>query len=317
MIQADNYPTRRNPRSTLLERKDAVLHGDRNLANGPLSDAQLDRFERDGYLVLEGLFDAGESRIFKNELESLRDNECGTSGASSGARGAGGEPVSQPGPAQDGRQATLYNITDSNQLFFMLSRDSRIVEMVRQILQEDVYIHQSRAVVRPDLPSEEARWHSAFERWHAEDGMPRMQCLCCVLVLDEGEPAEDKGLKGPLDLIPGSHMQFAASPRSQATGPIEPAAEILAALQKKSQPLVPEAGPGTLILFDCNLMHKALGGQDGAGQHTVFFSYNSVTNTLDPPYCGESPRPEHYASHDYAAICPVTVQPSYDVLHAE
>src|SRR3546814_15569199 len=42
-----------------------------------------------------------------------------------------------------------------------------------------------------------------FETWHIEDGMPRMRCLSCSILLTDNEPHN-----GPLMLMPGSHKHY-------------------------------------------------------------------------------------------------------------
>src|SRR3546814_10424765 len=46
-------------------------------------------------------------------------------------------------------------------------------------------------------------WHSDFETWHVEDGMPRMRALSMSVLLAENTPHN-----GPLMVIPGSHRTY-------------------------------------------------------------------------------------------------------------
>src|SRR5690606_18676180 len=75
----------------------------------------------------------------------------------------------------------------------------------RQILGGEVYLHQSRANLKPGFKGKEFYWHSDFETWHTEDGMPRMRALSVSIALTENYP-----FNGPLMLIPGSHKTFVA-----------------------------------------------------------------------------------------------------------
>src|SRR3546814_19751740 len=65
------------------------------------------------------------------------------------------------------------------------------------------YIHQSRLNYKPGFKGKEFYWHSDFETWHVEDGMPRMRALSMSVLLAENTPHN-----GPLMLIPGSHQSF-------------------------------------------------------------------------------------------------------------
>src|SRR3546814_18361378 len=66
-----------------------------------------------------------------------------------------------------------------------------------------VYIHQSRLNYKPGFKGKEFYWHSDFETWHVEDGMPRMRALSMSVLL-----AENTTHNGPLMLIPGSHQTY-------------------------------------------------------------------------------------------------------------
>ena len=52
----------------------------------------------------------------------------------------------------------------------------------------DIYIHQSRVNRKPGFRGREFDWHSDFETWHAEDGMPRMRAVSVSVALTENRP---------------------------------------------------------------------------------------------------------------------------------
>src|SRR5699024_12245631 len=67
---------------------------------------------------------------------------------------------------------SIFNIHRTNEIFKKIANDPRLVDRARQILGSDVYIHQSRINYKPGFVGKEFSWHSDFETWHAEDGMP-------------------------------------------------------------------------------------------------------------------------------------------------
>src|SRR5690606_32903962 len=74
-VQADLYPSRQHNVPSWQERIDPVVYRT-DLPNAPLSQDQLSRFERDGFLVLPGVFSTEEVALFKQELERMsRDPE--------------------------------------------------------------------------------------------------------------------------------------------------------------------------------------------------------------------------------------------------
>lgn len=56
---------------------------------------------------------------------------------------------------------------------------ARLLNVARQILGSEVYIHQFRANMKPGFLGKEFYWHSDFETWHVEDGMPSMRAPMC------------------------------------------------------------------------------------------------------------------------------------------
>ena len=57
-------------------------------------------------------------------------------------------------------------------------------------------------------------------------------------------------------------------------------------------------GPGTVVLFDCNLLHGSAGNPTPWPRANLFVVYNSVLNALGEPSNGLSPRPRHLAERE-------------------
>ena len=294
----DIYPTRSTDAFTLMERQDPVVYSPNGSAMGPLTRPQLDQYERDGFLFLENFFAADEVDAMQKELDSLRQSE---EVAKKGC--AIVEPASQ-------EVRSVFDVTRLSHLFWILSRDSRLVDMIRQILDDDLYIHQSRINYKPGYRGKEFYWHSDFETWHAEDGMPQMRAVSCSIALTENNEHN-----GPLMVIPGSHKYFVScagktpkdhykdSLRKQEYGvPDETSIKVLA---DRSRIVAPKGPAGSLLLFECNIMHGSNSNISPYPRNNVFFVYNAVSNALAEPFQAEQPRPEFVASHDFSPITPV------------
>ncbi len=139
---------------------------------------------------------------------------------------------------------------------------------------------------------------SDFETWHAEDGMPRMRAVSASLML-----TDNNEFNGPLMLIPGSHHQFVpsvgetpdanweSSLKAQKIGVPEEA--VLADLAKRGGIQSPKGPAGSLLLFECNVLHASNGNMSPWPRSNLFFVYNSVDNPLGVPYAAKSERPEY------------------------
>ncbi|HET8789575.1 MAG TPA: ectoine hydroxylase [Modicisalibacter sp.] len=296
----DLFPTRLERKLGMFERIDPVVHSKGAArANGPLSEAQVDEFEAKGFLSFESFFDREEMDAFIQELREYEDDDDLKSSEGT---------VLEPGKQEI---RSIFGIHEVSERFSRLTRDPRLLEMVQQLLGSDVYIHQSRINYKPGFKGKGFDWHSDFETWHSEDGMPRMRSLSCSIILtDNGE------FNGPLMLIPGSHNVFIPcvgrtpennykeSLKSQEIG--VPDARSLTQLMTENGIESPKGPPGSLVMFECNTLHGSNVNMSCWPRSNLFFVYNSVENTLHAPYCGNRPRPEFLATRrDYSPLKPI------------
>ena len=302
----DHYPSRQQPEARFLPRLDPVVFGDCPAAppnnRPPIDRALVSKFETEGFLILEDLFRAAEVRLLQDGARKLL--------ADPGAL-APETLVTEPG-ADEIR--SIFAIHRQSALMERLAADSRLAGLAHYLLGGDVYIHQSRLNYKPGFRGREFYWHSDFETWHVEDGMPRMRALSMSVLL-----AENRAANGPLMLIPGSHRRFLScvgttpenhyrmSLRKQEYG--VPDEDSLAELAHRHGITVATGKPGTVVVFDCNIMHGSAGNISPFPRSNAFFVYNSVDNRLQAPFGPEKPRPPFVAErHDQTPVEPVTGQ---------
>lgn len=290
----DLYPSRVGDTPCLIERRDPVFYG--QLSDpGPLNHEQLGFYEENGYLFFEGLFSQAEVQRYRNELEAL-------SKASQVKEAP--QTILEP---ESHEVRSIFDIHRTNELFKQLSRDGRIVDIVTQLLNSRIYIHQSRINYKPGFQGKEFYWHSDFETWHQEDGMPRMRALSCSITL-----TENNFYNGPLMLIPKSHQYFLScigkTPKDHYKSSLKrqeygvPDNHNLKKLVDKGGIVAPHGPAGSVIFFECNLMHGSNSNISPWPRSNIFIVYNSMENTLVQPYCGLPPRPEYIANRDFIPI---------------
>lgn len=290
----DLYPSRVDERPQILQRIDPVVHGE-DRVGGPLTTDQTAFFDQNGYLFFPGFFSIVEINRFFDELVRLSE--------SPGIQEAK-ETVLEP----DSREVrSIFHVHQTNPLFRRLSREPRIVNIVSQLLGGAVYIHQSRINYKPGFRGKEFYWHSDFETWHVEDGMPHMRAVSCSITFTENNP-----YNGPLMLIPGSHKYYVAcvgetpadhykvSLRKQDYG--IPDHDSLRTLVDRGGITMPLGPVGSMILFDCNMMHGSSSNITPWPRSNIFFVYNSMDNVLEAPYGNVPPRPPYVASRDFTPI---------------
>ncbi len=285
--QTDSYPTRDPEKETWRERVDPALWKSWT-DQAPISRAQADAFDRDGFLVLDDLFSTDEIAALVSQAAQLRRAHEGSDAA---------EVVTEPG---SDAVRTVFNLETRHDLMARLSRDVRLAGVARFLLNDEVYIHQSRLNYKPGFTGKEFYWHSDFETWHAEDGMPRMRAVSASLLL-----TDNRAHNGALMLMPGSHKTFVScqgetpdanyetSLKTQKIG--TPSQESLRDLAQMHGITDAEGPAGTLVLFDCNTIHGSNGNITPDPRSNAFFVYNAVSNALADPFAAEEPRPDHLA----------------------
>lgn len=286
--QRDNYPTRlaRPLGMPWLNRQEAVVKG--RASEGPLSQDKLDRFERDGFLFEPNFLAPDEVAELRQELKRLLENDD--------FRGKD-FTITEP-DSQEIR--SLFAVHYLSRRFARLARDERLTDRVRQILGGDAYVHQSRINYKPGFQGKGFNWHSDFETWHAEDGMPAMHAVSASIVL-----TDNHYFNGPLMLIPGSHKVFVPclgetpddhhkqSLKTQQFG--VPSHEALRGLIDDCGIEAPTGAAGGLLLFDCNTLHGSNANMSPDPRSNVFFVYNRCDNSCGEPYAARRRRPAFLA----------------------
>ncbi|CAM5189698.1 Ectoine dioxygenase OS=Castellaniella defragrans OX=75697 GN=HNR28_000825 PE=3 SV=1 [Castellaniella defragrans] len=284
----DFYVSRTAHDAALIARCDPVVY-ERGEYASALTAEQLQSYEEQGFLIVPDVLEALEVRALREEAETL---------ARDPSMGAREEVVREPGGTA---VRSIFRVHELGRRLADLPRDPRLLDVARQILGSEVYLHQSRVNMKPALNGREFYWHSDFETWHVEDGMPAMRALSCTVLLTDNTP-----FNGPLMLIPGSHRQFVScvgetpedhyrmSLRRQEVGVPDPVSLRLLAEQGGMASVVARAG--SVAFFDCNTLHGSGGNLSPWPRSNVFMVYNSVENHLVAPFGGTKARPEHIAA---------------------
>ena len=283
----DEYVSRGVARAAMRPRRDPVVYG--RAGEPGLTEHQLRGYRRNGFILLKDFFAPGDAALFLEHAQRL---------AADPAIRAREEAITEPGSDE---VRSVFDAHRLHPLFDRIARDPRLLAIARSILGSDAYVHQSRLNLKPGFVGKEFYWHSDFETWHVEDGMPRMRAFSCTVLL-----TDNNEMNGPLMLIPGSHMHYVpcvgetpedhykASLKRQEVGVPDP--ESLAALAKQGGIQSMKGAAGSVILFDCNAMHGSNSNISPWPRSNLFMVYNSVENALGPPLFGLKPRPGFIAA---------------------
>ncbi|MFR9728535.1 ectoine hydroxylase [Saccharopolyspora sp. MS10] len=289
----DRYPTRRGTGSAFLERTDPVVWP--GVSSGPATAAELGEHDRDGFHVVPGLLSPAEVQDYWRELERLtRDPEVR----------ADERTVVEK---HSGEVRSLFEVHRTSGPIARLVRDPRVLDRARQILGSDVYVHQSRINYMPGFKGTGFYWHSDFETWHAEDGMPAPRAVSMSIALTDNHP-----FNGGLMVMPGAHRTYVScagrtpgdnyksSLREQKVG--VPAEEDITRLGYEHGIEQFTGSAGSALWFDSNTMHGSGNNITPFPRSNIFIVFNSVHNRPVAPFAARRPRPEFIAARDTAAL---------------
>jgi ectoine hydroxylase len=285
-MTADRYPTRLPRRSGVIDRSCPTLWS---------ADESLAGYEARGYLVVDTMIGQDEVVACRAELARLAADP----------RLRGDERVVLEKRSREIR--SIFEVHRLSPLIAELVRDPRILGRARRLLGSEVYVHQSRVNFMPGFTGTGFYWHSDFETWHAEDGMPAPRAVSMSLALEDNHP-----YNGALMVMPGSHRTFVPcvgetpanhhkeSLREQEIG--IPSQDDIAALAA-AHGIDQFTGPaGSAIWFDANIMHGSANNITPFPRSNIFVVFNSVANTLLEPFAAAEPRPDFVASRDFTPI---------------
>ncbi|MFD6857216.1 ectoine hydroxylase [Rhodococcus sp. NPDC060090] len=291
-VVKDEYPTRNRTVSESIARKDPVVWGS---ATGPLDSCAVAEYEKSGFHTAKTLLAANDVGNLLEETSRL-GRELGND-----------ERVIREQGSGDVR--SIFDVHRLSTLVDRIIRRPEIVGMARQLLDSDVYVHQSRLNVKPGFRGGPFYWHSDFETWHAEDGMPTPRALSISIAL-----TENYGFNGGLMIMPGSHKTFVScvgeTPddyyRESLVTHVPPTGspdeDTLTRMSAECGITTFRGSAGSATVFDSNCMHGSNGNITPLPRSNLFVVFNSVENTPTEPFAASKPRPSYLGSRDFTPL---------------
>ncbi|NEW25979.1 ectoine hydroxylase [Nocardia cyriacigeorgica] len=284
----DHYPTRTPEPAPHLERHDATVWG-------RIEAPELAGFDTDGYTILDQLISPEEVARFAREIDRLAGDPA--------LRGDERVIVEK----SSNQVRSVFEVHRLSSAIAELAAEPRVAGLARQILGSEVYLHQSRVNYLPGFGGTGFYWHSDFETWHAEDGMPSPRAVSISIALTDNYP-----FNGSLMVMPGSHRTFVpcqgATPadhyreslREQQIG--VPSQADIEDLAHKYGIAQFTGRAGSALVFDSNIMHGSANNITPFPRSNIFLVFNSVENTLEEPFAAPARRPTYIASRDFTPI---------------
>lgn len=245
-----------------------------------LTQAQLEAFDRDGYLFFPSLFKPEEVGVLNAEVPTLYAQR-----RPENVREKTGDVV------RINFAAHLYSAP-----FARLARHPRMVEPVKQLFGEDVYMHQFKINGKQAFDGDVWQWHQDYGTWRNDDQMPEARAMNVAIFLDEVNE-----FNGPLMFIPGSHklgVLDAAHDTSTTSYPLWTIDnEVIRKLVGRGGIVAPKGPAGSMILFHGCLVHASTSNLSPWNRVSVYLSLCAVSNHIR-----RFKRPDYIAHRDFTPI---------------
>ncbi len=245
-----------------------------------LTKAQLAQFERDGYLFFPSLFKPAEVKALTDEVPALYAQR-----RPENVREKGSDAV------RTNFAAHLYSIP-----YAKLARHPRMVEPIKQLFGEDVYMHQFKINGKMAFEGDVWQWHQDYGTWANDDQMPEARAMNVAIFLDEVNE-----FNGPLMFIPGSHRQGVLPAGHDTSTTSYPLWTInndtIRTLIEKGGLVAPKGPAGSMILFHGCLVHASGSNLSPWNRVSVYLSLCAVSNHIR-----RFKRPGYIAHRDFTPI---------------
>jgi ectoine hydroxylase len=245
-----------------------------------LTQAQLEQFDRDGYLFFPSRFTPAEIKVLTDEVPRIYAQH-----RPENVREKGSDAV------RTNFAAHMYSAP-----FARLARHPRMIEPVEAALNEKLYMHQYKINGKMAFDGDVWQWHQDYGTWKNDDDMPDARAMNIAIFLDEVNE-----FNGPLMFIPGSHKLGVLDAGHDVSTTSYPLWTIdnqtISKLVERGGIVAPKGPAGSMIMFHGCLVHASSSNLSPWNRVSVYLSLCAVSNHIR-----RFKRPGYIAHRDFAPI---------------
>lgn len=214
------------------------------------------RYDRDGFVVLEDLFNADEIAAMIEAVEH-------------GDRVAETTKDRDDGGGRITRLAIWHDLGDD--VWSAASTSPRIVNNVRILLGEDAAFFHGKVIFKEAGTGGAWQWHQDYGYWYNQGfAFPRM--ISAFIALDAATREN-----GCLQVLRGSH-QLGRLDHGKIGDQTGTAADRIAAVEPLFERVHCEMSPGSVLFFHCNLLHTSAQNTSDHDRRAFIICYNALAN---------------------------------------
>lgn len=263
-----------------------------------LSKTNVEFFLKNGYLLMDELFEEKEIELIVDQLPSIfADKDERTI------------------LEKNGEIRSVFCPNWTNEVMKKVTEIRRLVEAAQQLLNNDVYYHHTKINIKAAFKGDFWDWHQDYIYWKKEDGLPDSNILTAAIFLQDINE-----FNGPLFLIPGSHLHGVMDEDKKnfnlSNSPDQTnydymntlTADLKYTLKKetltnfvdKNGLFSAKGKKGSVLFFHGNLFHASANNLSPWPRNLFLITYNSIKNV--PPEGHEFKRPSFLANRDFTPI---------------
>src|SRR5258708_17537243 len=125
-----------------------------------LSPSQLQAFDEQGYLFFPDCFSEEEIAQLRDQAEAILKLDR-----------------QEVWREKTGAPRTAFAAHTFNETFHLLACHPRLVEPLRQLFGEEVYVHQFKLNAKAAFEGDVWQWHQDYGTWARDDGMPQPRAM--------------------------------------------------------------------------------------------------------------------------------------------
>jgi ectoine hydroxylase len=227
---------------------------------------QICLFERDGYFVVDNLFDAEEIDLLGKiaRLRHSRENKAAS------RRDAQGGAI---------KLAVHNELADNIESAFVRCR--RIVDTMERLLDGEVYHYHHKMILKDARTGGAWEWHQDYGYWY-HNGCLAPDLASCMIAVD---PATKEN--GCLQVLKGSHHLGRIDHGKVGDQTGADMERVHVALERFER-VYCEMAAGSAIFFHCNLLHSSAQNHSADPRWALICCYNAARN--DPYKESRHPR---------------------------
>jgi ectoine hydroxylase len=240
--------------------------GETLMATGPFKEDRLDEYERKGFVLAKGMFDAEEIGLLRRAAKQDRELDQHSFGRGDGEGGI--------------VRLSLWN-HPGDTIYGMFARCETIVNSAEKLLGGEVYHYHSKMIMKDARVGGAWAWHQDYGYWYQNGVLFPLLCSASIAV----DPATREN--GCLQVLSGSHHMGRIDhilTGDQAGADLERVREA----QKRLETVYVDMDPGDVLFFHANLLHRSDQNHSDEPRWSMICCYNAARN--DPYKEAHHPR---------------------------